>query len=131
MMQWNARLAVIAGSALAVTETYVNWGAWQWWPWFVVDYFAALLLVCGGLSWLRTRQVWSGALLAGAWAFTAGMIWMSISGNLEVVYASGDTDRHARLGGAFFYIGLSGLLMGLSLIGFIAAVGHLQRRQTV
>jgi hypothetical protein len=72
----SARLALAFGLLLAVAELARNWGAWQWWPFWVVDFVAAALLVVGSLATLRQHSrgpVW----LAGAWGFTSAMFYMS------------------------------------------------------
>jgi len=44
-----ALLAIAFGLFLAVAEAVRNWGDWQWWPFWLVDYIAATLLVAGGV----------------------------------------------------------------------------------
>jgi hypothetical protein len=67
---------MFTGAVLAIAETWLNWGDWQPWPFFVVDYLAAAMLVLGGLRTLR-KQKGGLRLLAGGWGFTAGMAWMA------------------------------------------------------
>lgn len=74
MIRISAWSALIFGGFLFVAELVRNWGDWQWWPFWVVDYIAASLLIFGGQRALRTGTVrW----LAGGWGFTASMFWMS------------------------------------------------------
>jgi hypothetical protein len=112
----SALLAILTGAVLAAFETLVNWGQWQWWPWWLVDYVAAALLVSGGLATLK-RKAHGRRLLSAGWAFTVGMAWMSLAGNLA---DGADPARDARVAG--FYIGLIGLMIAVSLTGLLAAI---------
>lgn len=76
------RLALAFGIFLAVAETARNWGDWQWWPFWLVDYIAALLLVAGARLASRGARV-GPALLAGAWGFTTAMFYMSFWSHVE------------------------------------------------
>ena len=51
MLRASARLALAFGTFLAVGELVRNWGDWQWWPFWVVDYIEQrpLTLVIGVL----------------------------------------------------------------------------------
>lgn len=77
-----AHLALVFGAFLAAAETVRNWGAWQWWPFWLVDYLAAALLVSGAILTLR-RSVRGPFLLAGAWGFTTAMFYMSFWSHIE------------------------------------------------
>ena len=50
----SSYLALIYGLGLICFETLVNWGQWQWWPYWLVDYVAAALLILGGIATLNT-----------------------------------------------------------------------------
>lgn len=78
----SALLALGFGVFLAVAETVRNWGAWQWWPFWLVDYLAAALLVVSALAVLR-QHVYGNALLCGAWGFTSAMFYMSFWSHIE------------------------------------------------
>ncbi len=113
MLRASAILAVLTGATLAILEVRANWGDWQWWPWWLVDFVAGALLIAGGfkvLSRSANAQTW----LAAGWAFTLGMAWMSLAGNLEV---GPDTARNARLGGG--YLLLVGALAAASAGGLV------------
>ena len=69
-------LAVVFGIFLAIAEAVRNWDQWQWWPFWVVDYIAAVLLVTGGVMALR-RVPRGRAWLTGAWGFSTAMFYMS------------------------------------------------------
>ena len=111
MLRVSSVLGVLTGLLLAAGEVQANWGDWQWWPWWLVDFVAAALLVAGGLMSLRKHPK-GPLLLAMAWTFTAGMVWMSLAGNI----ADGvDAGRDARMAGSYVYL-LSALL-ATSIIG--------------
>lgn len=106
MLRISALLAIVTGLLLAVGEIVVNWGDWQWWPWWLVDFVAAMLLVSGGILCLR-RSTNAPIILGIGWAFTAGMVWMSLASNV----ADGvDTGRDARAFGSYVVL-LSALLL--------------------
>ncbi len=109
-------VAVLTGAILAVFETLVNWGQWQWWPWWVVDYVAAALLIGGGIATLKRMSCGRRLLYAG-WAFTLGMAWMSLAGNIA---DGADSARDGRVAG--LYIGLIGLMIATSIAGLVAAL---------
>jgi hypothetical protein len=112
----SALLAILVGSLLAGFETLVNWGQWQWWPFWLVDYVAAALLIGGGVAVLKRRAA-SLRLLAAGWAFAIGMAWMSLAGNL----AEGpDPARDGRVAG--FYLALIGLMIATSVLGLVLSL---------
>lgn len=73
-------LALAFGLSLAVLEVVRNWGHWEWWPFWLVDYISASMLVAGGLTALKTRAT---PLLCAAWGFSCAMFWMSFFGHLD------------------------------------------------
>ena len=116
MLRASAILAVLTGATLAILEIRANWGGWQWWPWWLVDFLAAALLIIGAWTVLR-RSVDGRAWLAAGWAFTLGMAWMSLAGNVE---AGPGPARNARLGGA--YLLLVGALVAVSATGLLMSL---------
>jgi hypothetical protein len=112
----SALLAILTGVALAGFETLVNWNQWQWWPWWLVDYIAALLLIAGGAATIN-HKAYGRRLLSSGWAFTLGMAWMSLAGNLA---EGADPARDARVAG--YYLALIGLMMTASVAGLLAAL---------
>jgi hypothetical protein len=116
----SAYLAIFTGTALSLAETWLNWGDWQPWPFFVVDYLAAAMLVLGGLRTLR-KQKGGLRLLAGGWGFTAGMAWMAFFLTWQQAGAGSDfTDTVTPNA----LLALIGALLIASLVGLALAVLH-------
>ena len=113
MIRISAWLAIGFGLLLGVLEAVRNWGEWQWWPLWVVDYLGAIMLVAGGLLALRGfAERW----LSAGWGFACAMFWMSFFGHLEGVLQGGVTLRESRLTqiiGAMFAITVAGLIFSL------------------
>ncbi|MEO0983212.1 MAG: hypothetical protein AAFX03_11230 [Pseudomonadota bacterium] len=122
MNTFSAWLAVAFGLFLAVAEAYRNWGDWQWWPFWVVDYFAAFLLILGGWRVLLNR---SGRLLVGAWGFAAAMFYMSLFTHIEALSA-GANETYAS--GALDRPGLTRIIAIMTFIAFIGLFTSLFRR---
>lgn len=115
MLKLSAWLAVAFGLSLAVLEAVRNWGDWQWWPFWVVDYLAATLLVVGGVLTLRRGRVdW----LTAGWGFACAMFWMSFFGHYHDVMttAAANDPREQRL------TLIIGIMFGLTVLGFVAAL---------
>ena len=89
MITLSARLAIGFGVFLAVAEVVRNWGDWQPWPWWVVDYIAVALLLYGGRAALPSRPQRSVTPLGGAWGFTCAMFYMSFFSHLETLHEKG------------------------------------------
>ena len=116
----SALLALIAGAGLAIAETWLNWGDWQPWPFFVVDYLAAAMLLLGGLRTLR-KQKGGLRLLAGGWGFTAGMAWMAFFLTSAQNGAGSDFTDTVPVSGLLV---MMGALLLASLAGLALAVLH-------
>ena len=101
---------------MAIFETWVNFDQWQWWPWWLVDYVAAALLIVGGICTLKGDRI-GLRLLCASWAFAIGMAWMSLAGNIE---AGADPARDSRVAG--FYVALIGLMIATCITGLILAL---------
>jgi hypothetical protein len=124
MGRTSALLALATGSILAVAETWLNWGDWQPWPFFVVDYLAAAMLLLGGLRTLR-QQSGGLRLLCGGWGFTAGMAWMAVALTWEQAGAGSDfTDTVTPTA----LLALIGALLGVSLLGLAMTVLHREKK---
>jgi uncharacterized membrane protein YadS len=116
MIKASARMAIGFGIFLAIAEVVRNWGDWQPWPWWVVDYIAVALLLYGGRVALRDR---SAAPLCAGWGFTCAMFWMSFFSHLESLNekGTGPIESHTltTVIGVLFAITIVGL--ALSLVG--------------
>jgi len=115
-LEYSAYLALFFGIGLAAFETLVNWGQWQWWPFWLIDYAAAILLICGAFSVFR-QHGFAAKLLCAGWAFTLAMFWMSLAGNIE---NGTDPARAARA--ADLYVLMIVFSIVLALIGLILAL---------
>ena len=109
-------MALIYGVGLAGFETLVNWGQWQWWPYWLVDYVAAAFLLLGGFKTLK-HPYYGAKLLCLGWGFTLGMLWMSLAGNIS---EGTDPDRAARVANLYIILIVTSML--LSLIGLFLAL---------
>ncbi len=120
----SAVLAIVAGIALAAAETWLNWGDWQPWPFFVVDYLAAAMLLLGGVRTLR-QQSGGLRLLCGAWGFTAGMAWMAFFRTWQEAGAASDFTDTVPV---TVLLALIGALLGVSLLGLAMTVLHREKK---
>lgn len=123
----SAWLAIAFGTLLAVLEIARNWGDWQWWPFWVVDYAAAALLLYGGIAALNRRG--TGWLAAG-WGFACALFWGSFFGHYETVregiVREPDEEQLTLIIGIMFAItvgGLAATLVGLRPTGDRGCVG--------
>jgi len=109
-----AWLAIAFGTLGAILEVLRNWPDWQWWPFWVVDYIAAGLLIVGGVLALRRR---GERVLAGGWGFACAMFWMSFFSHLgglrEAVEVSAREQRLTLIIGVMFAVTACGLLLTL------------------
>ena len=120
MIRNSALIALVFGLFLAIAEIVRNWGNWQTWPFWIVDFIAAGALIWGGV---RTLSQGSSRLLSAAWGFTVGIIWMSFFSHTEALnsgagrsYASGMLGEGALtlIIGAMLLVSIAGLVMSLT-----------------
>lgn len=120
MIRMSAFIALAFGLFLTVAEIVRNWGDWQPWPFWLVDFIAAGALIWGAL---RTLGRGSSRLLSAAWGFTVGVFWMSFFSHAETLasgtertYAGGalGEDRLTLIIGVMLLIAIAGLLMSLT-----------------
>ncbi len=114
MLKISSWLAVAFGVTLAVLEVARNWDQWEWWPFWVVDYIAATLLVAGGVVALRGVN----QLLCAGWSFTCAMFWMSFFSHLDdALKAGAGISPHERMLttiiGCMFAITVAGMATAL------------------
>ncbi len=116
MNQLSARLALGFGIFLAIAEAVRNWGDWQWWPFWLVDYIAVVLLLAGAFLTLR-RRAGAAALLSGAWGFTTAMFYMSFWSHIEHINeaAEGNIDQGPLTS-------IIGLLWLITIVGFATSL---------
>lgn len=120
MTRNSAFLALGFGLFLAIAEIVRNWGDWQAWPFWSVDFIAAGCLIWGAL---RTLSQGSSRLLSAAWGFTVGIFWMSFFSHTEALsqgaaetYTSGSVSEGVLtlIIGAMLLTAIAGLMMSLS-----------------
>ena len=120
MTRNSGMLALGFGAVLAIAEIIRNWGDWQAWPFWIVDFIAAGALIWGGL---RTLSQGSSRLLSAAWGFTVGIFWMSFFSHTQAlsegttqIYASGAVSEGVLtlIIGAMLVAAIAGLVMSLS-----------------
>lgn len=97
MIRLSALLALVFAVVLGVGEVLRNWGDWQPWPFWIVDFIAAGALVWGGR---RALQLGSSRLLSAAWGFTVGIFWMSFFSHAERLNAAVDASTSTGIFGA-------------------------------
>jgi len=116
MKKSSAYLAIAFGLFLAIGEAVRNWGDWQYWPFWLVDYIAAVLLVAGAIWTLRERKG-ASSLLAGAWGFTSAMFYMSFWSHI----ASLDQPVDGNIEQTPLTI-IIGILWSITIVGFVLSL---------
>ena len=115
MIRRSAFIALAFGVFLIIAETARNWGNWQPWPFWVVDFIAAGALIWGGL---RTLNQGSSRLLSAAWGVTVGIFWMSYFSHVETLVegvnvAKGEGPLTLMIG-LMLVVAIAGLFMSLT-----------------
>jgi len=105
-------LALLFAIGLAIGETIISWGHWQFAPLFIIDYLVAALLL---YAFFKTRNAERVPILLAAWAFSAGVFYMDLFVNL-------DPGLPAQLRPTPVVMALIVLVLVLSLIGFFTAL---------
>lgn len=120
MIRNSALMALAFGLFLTIAEIVRNWGNWQPWPFWIVDFVAAGALIWGGI---RTLSQGSSRLLSAAWGFTVGIFWMSFFSHTQALDAGAErTYASGMLGegmltliiGAMLLVSMAGLVMSLT-----------------
>ena len=75
----NLIIATFYSIVLAVVETFLNWGDWQYAPLWIVDYLIVIILLLGVFVCKETQQK---VLLLG-WSFSAGVMYIALFMYLE------------------------------------------------
>ena len=94
----STRLALFFSLLLAIIEVAYNWNNPSWWPFILVDYIAAGLLLWGALSQSRV-------VLAAGWGFSCAMFYMAWFLTVREGKAS-----------AFIVVGM-GILFAITIVG--------------
>jgi hypothetical protein len=105
-------LALLFAIGLAIGETIISWGHWQFAPLWFIDYLTAAFLL---YAYFKTRQPKHLHILLAAWAFSAGVFYMDLFVNL-------DPQVPANLRPNNVVMALIVLVLALSLIGFVSAL---------
>jgi len=105
-------LALLFAIGLAIGETIISWGHWQFAPLWIIDYLVAVLLL---YAFYKTRNAESACALMAAWAFSAGVFYMDLFVNL-------DPHLPASMRPGTVVMALIILVLALSLIGFFTAL---------
>ena len=105
-------LALLFAIGLAIGETIISWGHWQFAPLWIIDYLVAVLLL---YAYYKTRRAEHVYTLLAAWAFSAGVFYMDLFVNL-------DPQLPAHLRPGTVVMALIVLVLALSLIGFFSAL---------
>ena len=124
MFRWAAFLAIGFAIFLGVGEVVRNSGKMEYWPFWVVDYIAVLMLLTGGIMVVRGANAFNRSLLGAAWGFTCAMFYGSFFGHLkslEDVAAIAQTNAESGIHeptltyiiGAMFVVTIIGLVLTL------------------
>jgi hypothetical protein len=105
-------LALLFGIGLAIGETIVSWGHWQFAPLWIVDYLTSTCLLW---AYSKTRKAESVYFLLVAWAFSVGVFYMDLFVNL-------DPNLPPPFRPGSILMALIALCFGLSLVGFFTAL---------
>jgi hypothetical protein len=88
----------------------------EWWPFFLYDYFAAALIIIGGIAVLR--RAGGTRTLAAGWGFGVAMCYGSFFGHLEKLLQRQGPDL-----GFEKTMSISvGALLAINLIGLVLAL---------
>jgi hypothetical protein len=123
MLRVSRCIAALFAIGLAIGEAILNWGHWQFWPLWVVDYVIVIWLLVG--VWLARRHEASHHLTI-AWAFTAGIFYMALFGGLdELRGVPGAVAENAIL------LSLISLMFALSLLGLGCSIAGSRAGQKI
>lgn len=113
MLAWSRYSALVFAIGLAIGEAAINWGHWQWWPLWVVDYGIVLWLLA---AFLASRNPARAHTLTSAWAFAFGVFYIALFATLEQI-------RQGRIDsdGKTVLIVLMAIMMVLAALGVVTA----------
>ena len=113
-------LALLFGVGLAIAETVISWGNWQFAPLWFVDYLMAVLLL---YAYYKTRNAEHPHPLLAVWAFTVGVFYMDLFVNL-------DPHMPAHLRPGSIVMVLIALSLVITLVGFFTALMAIKPKST-
>ena len=116
MSRASAFLAMAFGVVLALAEIARNWGNWQWWPFWLVDFIAAALLL-GGAALVLRKNSCGTTVLCGAWGFTTAMFYMSFWSHIEHYNEAADGNLAQNP-----LTAIIGAMWVVTIIGFVLAL---------
>jgi hypothetical protein len=117
MIGISALMALVFGVVLAVGEVARNWGHWQPWPFWMIDFITAGTLIWGGL---RTIRQGSSRMLSAAWGLAVGIFWMSFFSHSDAWNTGAPGSGSAQEGqlilviGAMLLVAIVGLILSLT-----------------
>lgn len=113
MLAWSRYSALVFAIGLAIGEAAINWGHWQWWPLWVVDYGIVVWLL---VAFLASRNPARAHTLTSAWAFAFGVFYIALFATLEQI-------RQGRIDsdGKTVLIVLMAIMMVLAALGVATA----------
>ena len=103
----NLVIATLYSIALAIVETLLNWGDWQYAPLWIVDYLIVIILFLGVFVCKEFQQK---VLLLG-WSFSTGVMYIALFLYLEpesIIVIADPTLLYAI-----------GLALAVSLVGIV------------
>lgn len=113
MLAWSRYSALVFAIGLAIGEAVINWGHWQWWPLWVVDYGIVLWLLA---AFVASRNPARAHALTSAWAFAFGVFYVALFATLERV-----RQGEAKFSEHSVVITLMALMMVLAAAGVATA----------
>jgi hypothetical protein len=120
-----ARLAIVVGALHGLGETIWEWFYDQSLPMLVVDYIAVALLLYTGLTFLRRPGTAAAGLLAGAWGFTACLLYRVLFSRLENLPVGGGS----RIGEPDWFLVLLGVEFLVVSGAFAGSMYSVHRRR--
>ena len=105
-------LALLSAIGIAIAETIISWGHWQFAPLWIIDYLMAAVLF---YAFYKTRNADHAYTLLAAWAFTLGVFYMDLFVNL-------DPQLPQPMRPDTIVMALIGLMILVSLAGFFTAL---------
>lgn len=113
-------LALLFAIGLAIGETIISWGNWQFAPLWMIDYLTAGCLL---YAYYKTGNAENLHALVAAWAFSLGVFYMDLFVNI-------DPHLPTTMRPGSVVIALIVLCLVVSAVGFFAAVSAIRVQRT-